>query len=265
MYIFICENSLEGILTGVYDACASKLGCKNIRLMTGEPDNYELFSEYRVVVPSFSKSEKVVHTIISRFGRSFYESIYQAAMSGETHNAKKMDKADAIYETILLALAWNDGQKVLLALGEPCVYRIFELCRATNREACHHLEFLRFRELENGVLFAAIHPKDYILPYVAEHFTDRLPMENFIIYDETHQLAAVHKASKNFMLADANDLDLDKIKRYSKQEEEYRRLWLNFFDHIAIEARKNPSLQMQLMPKRYWADTPEMAPKLNAP
>ncbi len=63
-----------------------------------------------------------------------------------------MDKADAIYETILLALASGDGQKVLLSLGEPCVYRIFELCRATNREACHHLEFLRFSELENGVL-----------------------------------------------------------------------------------------------------------------
>lgn len=259
MYVFICENSLEGILTGVYEACASKLGCKNIHLITGEPENYELFCEYRTIVPSLPKTEKIVDTITARFGRSFYESIYQAAMSGETHSPKKMDKADAIYETILLAFAWKDGQKVLLSLGEPCVYRIFELCRATNREACHHLEFLRFSELENGVLFATIHPRDYILPYVAEHFTDRLPMENFMIYDETHQIAAIHKAFKNFILADARDLDLNKIKRYSDHETEYRRLWLNFFDHIAIEARINPSLQMQLMPKRYWADTPELS------
>ena len=42
MYVFICEDSLEGIFTGVYDACASRLGHRNIRLATGEPENYEL-------------------------------------------------------------------------------------------------------------------------------------------------------------------------------------------------------------------------------
>lgn len=259
MYVFICEDSLEGIFTGVYDACASRLGHRNIRLYTGEPDNYELFSEYIPVTPSTEKTKKVVDTLLTRFGRQFYESIYQAAMSGEAHSGKKMDKADAIYETILLALSCGDGQKVLLSLGEPCVYRIFELCRSTNREACHHLEFLRFSELENGVLFAEIHPKDHVLPYVSEHFTDRLPQENFIIYDATHQMASVHAASKNFLLIDAADLDLDKIKRYSDNESEYRKLWLTFFDHIAIEARKNPGLQQQLIPKRYWADTPELS------
>lgn len=170
MYVFICEDSLEGIFTGVYDACASQLGHRNIRLATGEPENYELFSEYIHVTPSADKTGKVIRTITSRFGMQFYESIYQAAMSGEPSSGRKMDKADAIYETILLALASGDGQKVLLSLGEPCVYRIFELCRATNREACHHLEFLRFSELENGVLFATIHPKDNVLPLSGRAF-----------------------------------------------------------------------------------------------
>ena len=259
MYVFICDDSLEGIFTGVYDACASKLGHRNIRLCTGEPENYELFSEYIPVAPSEEKTKKVINTVVSRFGQQFYETIYQAAMSGDVHNAKKMDKADAIYETVLLALASGNGQKVLLSLGEPCVYRIFELCRATNREACHHLEFLRFSELENGVLFATVHPRDNVLPYLAEHFTDRLPADNFMIYDETHQTVAVHAARKSYILVDADDLDLDKIKQYSGRELEYRRLWLTFFDHIAIESRINPHLQMQNIPKRYWADTPEMS------
>ncbi len=259
MYIFICEDSLEGIFTGVYDACASRLGHRNIHLASGEPENYELFSEYIRVTPSAEKTQKVVSTLISRFGRQFYESICQAAMSGEGRSRKKMDKADAIYETILLALACGDGQKVLLSLGEPCVYRVFELCRATNREACQHLQFLRFSELENGVLFATIHPKDHILPLLAEHFSDRLPTENFMIYDAPHRLAAVHKASGGYALADAGELDHDKIKRYPGDELEYRKLWLAFFDHIAIDSRRNPALQMQMIPKRYWADTPELS------
>lgn len=259
MYVFICENSLEGIFTGVYDACASGFGHRNIRLVSCEPDNYELFSKYISVIPSAEKTKKVINTLVTRFGRQFYESIYQAAMSGEKCGSKKMDKAEAIYETILLALSCNDGQKVLLSLGEACVYRIFELCRATSREAHHYLEFLRFSELENGVLFATIHPKDDVLPFIAEHFTDRLPQENFMIYDASHQIVAVHKSAKNYILAGAEDLDFEKIKRYSGNELEYRQLWLAFFDHIAIEPRRNPKLQMQMIPKRFWADTPELS------
>lgn len=259
MYVFVCEDSLEGIFTGIYDACASRLGHKNIRLAAGEPENYKLFCEYIHVTPSVEKTQKVVNTLTTRFGREFYESIYQAAMSREPVHKTNMDKADAIYETVLLALACNDGQRVLLSLGEPCVMRVFELCRATNRETCHLLGFLRFQELEDGVLFSTIHPKNNVLPYLAEHFTDRLPLENFMIYDETRNTVAIHKAGKGYLLAEASDLDFAKLKRYSGNELEYRKLWLTFFDSIAIEARINPGLQMQMIPKRFWADTPELS------
>ena len=45
MYIFICEDSIDGIFTGVYDAWASRLGHENIALMAYEPENYMLFCE----------------------------------------------------------------------------------------------------------------------------------------------------------------------------------------------------------------------------
>lgn len=59
MYIFVCENSLEGIFSGVYDACASRLGHRNIRLMTGVPDNYRALLRYIHVTPSPEKTQKV--------------------------------------------------------------------------------------------------------------------------------------------------------------------------------------------------------------
>lgn len=68
MYTFICENSIEGVFTGVYDAWASKYGHKNIRLITGNVDNYELFQEYITVTPHTVKSQKVARTLIKRFG-----------------------------------------------------------------------------------------------------------------------------------------------------------------------------------------------------
>ena len=66
-----------------------------------------------------------------------------------------------------------------------------------------------------------------------------------MIYDENRQLAAVHAAGKNFMLVDASGIDQDLLKRTSEKESAYQKLWLAFFDQIAIQARINPKLQTQ--------------------
>lgn len=82
-----------------------------------------------------------------------------------------------------------------------------------------------------------------------------------MIYDENRQLAAVHAAGKNFMLVDASGIDQELLKRTSEKESAYQKLWLAFFDQIAIQARINPKLQAQNIPKRFWSDTPEHAKK----
>ena len=67
MYIFICENSPNGILTGVYDAWSLKIekNCSHadIFLLSEQPDNYELFNEFYTVNPSPIKTEKVASTL----------------------------------------------------------------------------------------------------------------------------------------------------------------------------------------------------------
>ena len=120
------------------------------------------------------------------------------------------------------------------------------------------LGFLRFSELENGILFSRIHPKNNILSVLAEHFTDRLPTENFIIYDETRKTAALHKSGSGYILAEVPHADEDFMNRFSQQEQAFRQLWLEFVHAIAIEARYNPKLQSQNIPKRFWKDVTEL-------
>ena len=258
MYIFQCEDSIDGIFTGIYDAWASHYGHKNIQLSSDNSGNLMLFSEYIPVIPDCDKSRKVSRTLITRFGTDFYETICKCAMADSHCRKLTMDKANAIYQTIVMALALPEGAKVLEYLSEPCISCIFELCRQTANEGHHLLEFLRFSELKSGILFAQIHAKNDVLPILATHFTDRLPLENFIIYDASHQMAAVHKSSKDYLIVDASSLNLDLIKEYSSEEEGFRKLWCTFFDSIAIEARKNPKLQSQNIPKRFWDDTVEL-------
>lgn len=257
MYTYICENSIDGILTGVYCAYADRHPRRDIHLTTQQPDHMSLFTQYIPVETDAVKAAKVAQTLKTRFGQDFYETIYQAAMSGDVPGKSTMDKADAIYETIALALFSGNGTKTLLSLGEPCVYRVFELCRATGREAMHLLGFIRFQELENGILFSEIHPNHHVLPMLGEHFSDRLPEENFMIYDANRDLALLHPAGEHFFLADADTLNLSATRQFSANEKQFQDLWVTFFHSITIDARKNPDLQSQMIPKRFQRDTVE--------
>ncbi len=272
MYIFVCENSIDGILTGVYDAFAFKVAHRDtlkeqdIGLSCHPDANYQLFTEYIPVPASFEKAAKVRNTLYEKLGEEFYETIVSAILAVDTSGKKNsMDKANAVYFTICYALKKPQGSdipfgaSVLHYLGNPYIHRVFDLSRATHNEAHHLLGFLRFQELANGVLFSVIHPQNHCLPILAEHFTDRLPQENFLIYDETHKLAAVHKSGTYYALTDASDLNQEILTQLSEKESLYQELWLTFFEHIAIEARKNPKLQAQNIPKRFWKDTVELS------
>lgn len=258
MYIFICEDSIDGIFTGVYDAWASRYGHANIALTTHTPDNYSLFDEYIHIQTDYEKSAKVARTLHSRMGEETYQELCQAAMALEpVSHRQSIDKAEAIYKTIVLALSLPDAGKVLNYLGEPYVNRTFHLSRSTFNEAHHLLGFLRFQELENGILFAQIHPKNDVLPFLGEHFADRLPEENFMIFDATRNLAVLHPQGKGFFITDTSELNQEMLQRFSPQELEYRRLWCAFFNSIAIEARINLKLQNQNLPKRFQRDIVE--------
>ncbi|MCI8300901.1 MAG: DNA metabolism protein [Lachnospiraceae bacterium] len=259
MYIFLCEDNIDGIFTGVYDAWASRRGHANVALSSAPSENYSLFHEYIRVQTDPEKSAKVARTLQKRMGAETYEELCQAASAVDLSFAKKHvpDKADSIYKTIVLALSLPDSSKVLNYLGEPYVNRVFQLSRSTGNEAHHLLGFLRFQELENGILFAKIHPKNDVLPFLGAHFADRLPQENFMIYDENRHLAVLHPSKKGFFITDTEGLDLETLQRLSPKEREYQKLWCRFFDSIAIEARKNPKLQKQNLPKRFRQDITE--------
>ena len=218
MYTFICEDSPNGIFSGIYDAWDFKVkqnkiypagsmsagspsrisphtcSHEDIHLVCREPDNYQLFYEYIHVETSAEKADKVARTIQRRLGSEFYDAILNAILSTVPAKKNDLDKADAVYHTLVLGLNTAAGTRAIHDLSNPYVHRLFTLSRATANEAHHLLGFLRFSELENGVLFSTIHPKNNALPILAEHFTDRFPQENFMIYDETRQLAAVHRA-----------------------------------------------------------------------
>lgn len=92
MYTYICENSIDGILTGIYTAYADRHPLRDIHLSVGEGMTLSLFTQYIEVTPDPVKAAKVANTLKSRFGQDFYETIYQAAMSGDVPGKSMMTK-----------------------------------------------------------------------------------------------------------------------------------------------------------------------------
>lgn len=237
----MCEDSFESIMTAVYDAWASRLGHENVRLELQGEYNLTLFAEYVTVETEEEKARKVVRTLRQKISEEVFEYVYKSAMS------KEMDKADKIYRFIVQAI--GQGAKVVNQFANPAVMDVFEMVRNVSQESHLLLGFIRFRELENGVLFAKITPKNHVLTLVAPHFEDRLSGEHWIIYDEVHKVAAVHAANTPWILT--RDAVLDDIPISSEKQCDYEELWKIFFHTIGIEARKNPKCQRNMLPLWY--------------
>ena len=152
----------------------------------------------------------------------------------------------------------GDSRKIMDHLGNPDVAKVFALSRSVSNEAHLYEEFIRFRELKNGILFSEIAPKSQILTCVADHFSDRFPLENWMIYDKTHQVFLIHKAKEHWGIVWGESLDREAASVVSEKEMEYELLWKGFFESIAIKERKNLKCQQNHLPLRCREGMPEM-------
>ena len=146
--------------------------------------------------------------------------------------------------------------------------------RQVANEAHHYKGFVRFQELKNKTLFAKIEPKHAVLPCIAEHFADRFPQENWIIYDKTHEVFLIHEKGKRYyflqqyMCMKGDSGSAQKIAGgFSEEEMDYEALWKGFVQSISVAERENRALQNKNLPLRFrtnlvefskeeWSDSP---------
>jgi len=146
-----------------------------------------------------------------------------------------------------LRMGYKIGAPVTDMLANDTVRAITKIAQNVSRESNYYKEFLRFSEY-NGALVAIIEPKNFVLPMIVDHYCDRFPSEQFLVYDENHKHAIVYSNGESAIIP----LEHLQLPEACAKEEKYRALWKVFYDTIAIEGRINPKLRMGNMPKRYW-------------
>lgn len=240
--IFTCQDRFEDMMTCIYDAWASRLGHKHVRLQTEPMGTLELFCEYRPVSADLTKTQSVIRTIQQKISYRAYTMVYRAAMSSDP------DKLDTIYR--FLILGFSQGPSILHRLQEPAVFRLSELDRTVANEVHRFQEFIRFSSLlQHPVLVSHIEPKSNLLTLVAPYFSDRLPSENWMIIDDIRHMAIIHPANRDYYLTPLSESDQ---RFFSKQEKDpFSLLWKEFFRTIGIRERRNSRCQRTMLPLWY--------------
>lgn len=251
--IYVCNDTVTGIFSAIYDAWKVILSFGDAGIAVKGMMNQELFCEYTESMESEKKVIAVENMIKKNLGMSVYRDIYYAILSDDAK------KADAVFEMMREARKIPDRRKIMDHLSNVWVRKVFELKRKVENEAHCFQEFIRFSELQNGVLFSKIAPKNQVLTCIAEHFSNRLPLEDWMIYDETHQMFLVHRRQQRWFLVWNEKLNKEMIKRVSLAENLYSELWKGFFESIVIEERENYQRQRQHLPIRFRENIIEFA------
>mgnify|MGYP000441199185 CR=1 FL=1 len=212
--IYICEDTITGIYSALYDAWKE---CRDTQAgveLRGE-DTAAAFFVRQNSRRIRRKALRLERMIKHHLGYNAYWEIYHALLSTDDR------KGTVVFEVLQEARKIRQSEKIMEHLGCPAVADVFSMSRSVSNEAHRYEEFIRFRELENGILFSEITPKAQILTCVADHFEDRFPLENWIIYDKTHKVCLVHGVRKRWRLVWGELFNERAAENISEEERKY--------------------------------------------
>ena len=231
------------IFSAFYDAWTHHRD-QEVSITLGDDLNQELFSQYHEVVHNEKKVIAIEKLIKNHLGENTYLDISQALLSND------LRKADMVFRVLQSARALKNSRKIMEHLSNDAVAKVFELSRQVANEAHLFQGFVRFHELENGILYSEISPKNQVLTCIADYFCNRFPMEDWIIMDKTHHMSLIHPRGQKWFLV-AHDDNVFPRPSSLDSEDVFEQLWKDFFSAISIKERENYRLQRGNLPLRY--------------
>ncbi|RNC28663.1 MAG: hypothetical protein AWM53_01323 [Candidatus Dichloromethanomonas elyunquensis] len=232
---YLYDGSFEGLLTAIYLNYYEE---KALGIYPEANYQYAILTPYKVVQTDSLQAAKVYEAVENKISRETLRLIYYVYLS--SHPRK---------ENLILTyveLGFKLGAKIDGYHTHSDVFPIAATARKVSLETHRFLGLLRFSEAK-GFLYAVFEPDHNILVLMAEHFSDRLAGENFIIHDRKRNLAVIYD-QKEWVLT---DFQVDKDFQITDSEAFYQGLWTAYFNHIAIDNRKNKKLQAHFIPQRY--------------
>lgn len=244
---YLYDGSPEGLLCAVFETYVRHEIPDDI----ATPDTFQprLDQIIRTIATDMNRAERTRKGIIKKAGYDTFQHILRVSLSD--------DPAAPLAVCKFIRHVMHSETKTYHALDDivhPDVSELFRIHRCVMNERHHYLEFLRFEELEGHVWFAQCSPHARVVPLVMDWFVERFNVQPFIIYDDVHHEAGIYNGDPHWQLVQSDTIT---IPEKTAQEEDMQYAWKLFYDTLANEARYNPELRRQLLPKRFWNHMPE--------
>ncbi len=233
--ILIYDGSFEGFLSLIYEVYYQKI--KVTKILKKEP-NEIIFDEIKEIETSIINSSKVYDAIKIKFPKDIICKILNIFMC----DTKEFE----IYLLEYIIIGFKNPSQ-LFNINNSCVFYINSLEKELFRVVHKMYAFVRFEELEDGILYGKIECKFNVLYFMGKHFIKRFNNQNFIIHDTKRELAFV-KIENQTSIEEIAYFD---TPTYSSSEAKFQKLWKSFFNSVSIKERTNLKLQQKLVPLIY--------------
>ena len=231
----VYDNTFEGFLTLVYEVYYKKLKIEKIE--KSMPNT--LFDDeiYEVKTDKLN-AQKVFEAIKKRFPKKAISLILNTFMC---------DTREFELDLLRYIIIGFKDKRELFNINDSSVFYLSTLEKEFFRHHHKMTAFVRFKELEDGTLYAKINSKFNVVYHLGKHFFKRLNNQNYIIHDISRKVAFV-KNNDNLSIENVADFE---EPSYSKEEDKFEKLWCTFFEAVSIKERKNEKVQKNYVPLIY--------------
>lgn len=254
MTAYIFDNTLDGLLTAVFDAFALHEQPEAL-LTEGEP--LPLFCDRQYLVHTDEEKARRVWTGLEK--HLDREALHVISLSWLS---ELCELNQPLFNYICKVFRGGAGGGHNYA--DPDVLAVRNIARKVAHEQLRMKQFIRFQKAKDGTYLGVVAPDHNVLPIVVDHFQDRFRDQPWLIYDARRHYGYYYAGEESgadvtritfadeqavpFSLTNGQ-LDDDIL---SSDDRLLQDLWRTYFKAICIKERLNPRKQLNDMPRRYW-------------
>jgi probable DNA metabolism protein len=240
MTVLLHDGTADGFLSAVCRAVDSAED--TVAICAASEWQPTLFDASQHVRSDSRRVRELLSELRSRGSRDVVTRVLHVAMSEQAGIGRDL--------VAYLRLVRRLGAEADGYLANPTVGRVNEVARAVGLELHRLKGLVRFRRIHSGELWGPISPAHNVLAPLALYFRGRMPSDAWILHDVRRRLAMLWD-TRELAWVDPDELPPEE-PALAAEEEAYQEMWKTYFRNIAVRERRNPRLQRQFMPARYW-------------
>jgi probable DNA metabolism protein len=242
---FTYDGTFEGVLTCVFEAFDRNQFPEQLLA-----EDMMLFStENHCVITDLQKADRVLWGLKKRLSAFAFQMLFTCWLS----ELKEVDMLLFRY----ICKSFKSSESIELNFSDADVFALSKIYKKVRNEAEKIRQFVRFQKTADKMYFAAIKPLYDVLPLVVNFFQNRFADQQWIIYDIKRSYALYYDLKKT-EVARFDDLKMNRLNGklhpdlLAEEEHCFQDSWRAYLHAISIKERRNPKLQKQHMPKRFW-------------